>query len=84
MSWGQQAAEITRDSYHWLFRIFSGGSDGKGPACNVEDPGSIPGLGIIPWRRACQPSPVFLPGESQTEEPGGLQSMASQELDMTE
>ena len=30
----------------------------------------------IPWRRAQQPTPVFLPGESPgTEEPGGLQSM---------
>ena len=37
------------------------------------------------WRRAWQPTPVFLPGESQwTEEPGGLQSMRSQELDTTE
>ena len=28
---------------------FPGGSDGKESACNVEDPGSIPGLGIPPW-----------------------------------
>ena len=35
--------------------------------------------GKIPWRRAGQPSPVFLPGESPwTEEPGGLQPMGSQ------
>ena len=27
---------------------FPGGSDGKGPACNVGDPGSIPGLGRSP------------------------------------
>ena len=28
-----------------------------------------------PWRRAWQPTPVFLPGESSwTEEPGGLQA----------
>ena len=25
--------------------VFPGGSDGKESACNVEDPGSIPGLG---------------------------------------
>ena len=32
----------------------------------------------IPWRRAWQPTPVFLPGESPwTGEPGGLQSMGS-------
>ena len=33
----------------------------------------------IPWKRAWQPSPVFLPGESPwTEEPGELQSMELQ------
>ena len=38
-------------------------------------PGSDPWIGKIPWRRACQPTPAFLPGESPwTEEPGGLQS----------
>ena len=35
----------------------------------------------MPWRRAWQPIPVFLPGESQqTEEPGGLQSTGSQRV----
>ena len=39
-------------------------------------PGFDPWAGMIPWRRARQPTPVFLPGESPwTEEPGGLQSM---------
>ena len=32
---------------------------------NPGVPGSIPGLGKIPWRRKWQPTPVFLPGESQ-------------------
>ena len=37
-----------------------------------------------PWKKAWQPTPVFLPGESPwTEEPGGLQSMGS-ESNMTE
>jgi len=40
---------------------FPGGLDGKESACNVEDPGSIPGLGKILWRRNWQPTPVFLP-----------------------
>ena len=36
-------------------------------------------VGKIPWRRAWQPTPVFLSGESPwTEEPGGLQSMVAQ------
>ena len=36
-------------------------------------------VGKIPWRKALQHTPVFLPGESSwTEEPVGLQSMGSQ------
>ena len=38
------------------------GSGGKESTCNVGDLGSIPGK--IPWRRACQLTPVYLPGES--------------------
>ena len=38
-------------------------------------------VGKLPWRRAWQHTPVFLPGESPwTEEPGGLQSMGSQRV----
>ena len=58
---------------------FPGASDSKESACNVGD------LGSIPWRRAWQPTPVFLPGESpRKEEPGGLQSMGLQRFDVTE
>jgi len=36
-----------------------------------------PLVGKIPFRRAWEPTPVILPGESSwTEEPGGLQSIA--------
>ena len=42
---------------------------------------SVPGLGKIPWRRAWQPTPVFLPGESPwTEKPGELQTIVSQSV----
>ena len=35
----------------------------------------------VPWRKAWQPTPVFLPGESPwTEEPGRLQSMMPQRV----
>ena len=38
-----------------------------------------PWVGKIPWRRAWQVTPVFLPGEPPcTEEPGGLQASRSQ------
>ena len=44
-------------------------------------PGFNPWVGKIPWRRAWQPTPVFLPGESSwTEEPVELQSMGSQRV----
>ena len=39
---------------------FPGGSDGKEPACNAGDLGSIPGSGKIPLRRKRQPTLVVL------------------------
>ena len=39
----------------------------KNPPANardIRDMGSIPGSGRFPWRRAWQPTAVFLPGES--------------------
>ena len=48
---------------------------------DVRKPGSVPGLRKMPWGRAWQPTPIFLPGESPwTEEPGGLQSIRSQRV----
>ena len=46
----------------WGF--FPGGSAVKKQPANAEDVGSIPGSGRFPWRRARQPTPGFLPGES--------------------
>ena len=44
-------------------------------------PGFDPWIGKIPWRRAWQPTVVYLPGESLwTEEPGWLQSMGLQRV----
>ena len=58
---------------------FPGGSDDKESSCNAGDLGSI---GKIPWRRARQPTPVFLPGESPwSKDPGRLQSMGSQRVE---
>jgi len=36
-------------------------------AGKVRDVGSIPGSGRFPWRRAWQPIPVSLPGESPAQ-----------------
>ena len=58
-----------------------GSSAGKESNCNARDLDSVPGLGRFPWRRAWQPTPVFLPGESLwTEDPGRLQSMRLQRV----
>ena len=60
-----------------VFMGFPGVSDIKESTCNVEDPGSSLGWDALeegtPWRRAWQPTPVFLSEESPwTEEPGRL------------
>ena len=46
---------------------FPGGTSGKEPACQCRRHKRWlfdPWVGKIPWRRAWQPTPVFLPGES--------------------
>ena len=64
---------------------FPGGSDGKEYVCSVGDWGLIPKSGRSPGgghgnplQYSCLEKPPW------TEEPGGLQSMGSQESDMTE
>ena len=49
-------------SHSWVMG-FLGGSDGEEFACNAGDPGLIPRLGKISWKREWQLTPVFLPGE---------------------
>ena len=48
----------------------------KNPRANADRhkrQGFDPWVGKIPWRRAQQPTPLFLPGESPwVEEPGGI------------
>ena len=52
---------------------FLGGSDSKESTCNAGRPGFDPWVRKIPWKRAWQPTSVYLPGESPwTEEPGRL------------
>ena len=52
-----------------------------GNAGDVKRQGFNPWVRKIPWGRAWQPTPVFLPGESSwIEEPGRLQSMGSQRV----
>ena len=44
--------------YICIYMSFTGGSDVKESACNAGD------MGLIPWRRKWQPTPVYLLGES--------------------
>ena len=63
---------------------FPGGTSGKVPTCQCRKHrrlGFHPWVRKIPWRRAWQPTPVFLPEESPwTEVPGGLRSIGSQRV----
>ena len=60
----------------------------KNPPANagdLKDVGSIPVSGKIPWRRAWQPTPVFLPGESYGQRSlVGYSPWGRKESDMTE
>ena len=62
---------------------FPGGSVVKNPPANARDARDLslidPWVRKISWRRKCQPTLVFLPGNLPwTEEPGGLQSVGLQ------
>ena len=63
---------------------FPDGASGKESTCQYRRHkryGFDPWVGEIPWGRAWQHTPVFLPGEFPwIEEPGGLQSIASQRV----
>ena len=59
---------------------FPGGSVGKESACNVGDPGSIPGSGRSPGEGNGYQGSILVWRIPRTEEPGGLQSMGSQRV----
>ena len=63
---------------------FSGGSDDKESSCNAKDPGLIPVSVRYPEKGMATHSSILAWRIPWTEEPGGLQSMRSKELDMTE
>ena len=63
--------------YTHIIGGFPGGSEDKASACNMGDPGSIPGLGRSPGEGNDNPL-QYSCLETGTEEPGRLQSMGSQ------
>ena len=67
-----------------LINGFPHSSAGKESACNVGDMGSVP-IRKIPWRRAWQPTAVFLPGESHGQRSlAGYSPWGRTESDTTE
>ena len=71
LDWHSITSTIYMYMIDHILRGFPGGSVGKKSSCTVEDMSSIPELGRSSWRSECQPTPVFLPGESH-----GLRSLA--------
>ena len=64
-----------------------GGARGTEPTCQCRRRrrrGFDPWIGKIPWRRAWQPTPVFLPGESHGQRSlAGYSPQGSKESDTT-
>ena len=61
-----------------------GGTTNKEPACPCwrhKRSSFNSWVRKIPWSRARQPTPVFLPGECHGEEPGGLWTIGSQRVE---
>ena len=76
-------------SFFFLINLgFPGGASGKEPACQCrrhKRSGFDPWGGKVPWRRAWQPTPVFLPGESREQTSlAGYSSQRRTESDTTE
>ena len=71
-----------------LCQGFPNGASGKEPACQCrrcKRHRFDPGVGKNPWRRAWQPTPVFLPEESYGERSlAGYNPWGRKESDMTE
>ena len=67
---------------------FPGGASGKGPACQCrrhKRGGFDLSIKKIPWRRAWQPTPVFLPGEFHGQRRlADCSPLGHKELDTTE
>ena len=66
----------------WEDRTSLGALSLKNPP-EIQEVWINPWVGKILWRRKWQPTPVLLLGKSIGQEPGGLQSMVSQESDTT-
>ena len=77
------SSDFTKDKW-----VLSRGSSSKEPTCQCRRYrrlGFHPRVGRIPWRRAWQPTPVFLPGESHGQRSlAGCSPWGHEESDTTE
>ena len=65
--WALRLCPLFSMTYNVVMNIFPSDANGKEPACQCRRHKRYwfdPWVGKIPWRRAWQPTPVFLPGES--------------------
>ena len=78
---------IKNEIIYWRVDL-PGSVSGKEPACQLRRPkrqGFHSWVGKIPWRRAQQPTPMFLPGESHRQRSLlGYSPKGHKELDKTE
>ena len=89
MEWAQPCENIhTNKIIYTIFSAFPGSATGKEPTCQCRRHkrcGFDPWVRKIPWRRAWQPTPVFLPGESHGQRSlMGYSPWGRKELDTTE
>ena len=66
-SWGRGCPLAPKKQARSIWLGFPGGASGKEPVCQCRRRkrlGFHPWVRKMPWRRAWQPTPVFLPGES--------------------
>ena len=89
--WGHKELDTTQQlkqqKQHQGIRRLPDDSAGKESACNAGDTGSIDRSWVqkIPWRRAWQPTPAFLPSESHGQRSlVGYSSQGCKESDATE
>ena len=55
---------VTPNIMLWVSQVTPVVKNPSGSAGDGRDKSLIPGWGRFPWRRAWQPTPAFLPGES--------------------
>ena len=84
----QELQQTRNNGFVEYFLGFPGGAGGKEPTCQCRQrqrQGFDPWVGKIPWQRAQQPTPVFLPGESHGQRSlAGYSPQGCTELDSTE